>query len=365
MPDAAAGADARIRGIGFNGMVTATASSFDLTPLTEPLSREQVREWRRAHRDIRFGSASPWWGLLIAVPVVIIMMLFVGGMLRSLGERVGFGGVSAFAVLLPLAFLAIAAIAIVGSVVGGRGSTERLMRLVRFCEANGFTFSPRDPDPSYPGLIFHIGRRRHALDHIVRQTPRFLDIGNFRYTTGSGKNQKTRTWGFMALHLDRRVPHMLLDARANNFLGSNLPAAFSRDQVLSLEGDFDQHFTLYCPREYERDALYVFTPDLMAQLIDEAGAFDVEVIDDWMFVYSQTPLRMGDAATLGRLLRIVDTVGAKTVDRTDYYADERVGDRAANLVAPQGARLRRGVPWAVLIVTAVVVVGWIALNFLR
>jgi hypothetical protein len=109
----------------------------------------------------------------------------------------------------------------------------------------------------------------------------------------------------------------------------------------------------------------VFTPDLMALLIDEAGAFDVEVVDDWMFVYAQAPFRMGDAPQLQRMLRIVDTVGATTVDRTDYYADERVGDRRANLVAPQGARLRRGVPWATIIVSVVVVAAWLAMSLVR
>jgi hypothetical protein len=215
-------------------------------------------------------------------------------------------------------------------------------------------------------MVFGIGRRRTAIDHITRSSGRFLDIGNFRYTTGSGKNQKTRTWGFMALHLDRRLPHMLLDARSNDVLGmSNLPVTFSRDQVLSLEGDFDRHFTLFCPSEYERDALYVFTPDLMALLIDEAGAFDVEVVDDWMFVYATTPFRMGDPSTMLRLLRIVDTVGAKAVSQTDRYADERIGNRSVNQVAPKGARLRRGVPWATILIAAVFVAVWLGLNFVR
>lgn len=43
--------------------------------------------------------------------------------------------------------------------------------------------------------------------------------------------------------------------------------------MLSLEGDFDRYFTLYCPGDYERDALYVFTPDLLALLIDESRHF--------------------------------------------------------------------------------------------
>ena len=121
------------------------------------------------------------------------------------------------------------------------------------------------------------------------------------------------------------LPHMVLDATANNglFGTSTLPISFDRAQVLSLEGDFDRYFTLYCPRDYERDALYVFTPDLLALLIDESRHFDVEIVDDWMFVYSATRFDMTDPGTLRRLFRIVDTVGAKTLRQTARYADGR------------------------------------------
>lgn len=341
--------------------MTAT-TSWNVTPLIEPLTREQVRAWRRENRGVRF-SASPWT-VLVVVPTAVIMVVMLAGLPSGITALVSSRGSPMF-VIVALAVAGFAGFTIFGVVRGMIGRTERLMRLVRFAHANGFTFSARDSSPAYPGIIFRIGRERKALDHIARFSPRFLDIGNFQYTTGSGKNKKTRVWGFMALRLDRRVPHMLLDAKANNLLGSNLPAQFSKSQVLSLEGDFDRHFTLYCPREYERDALYVFTPDLMALLIDEAGAFDVEVVDDWMFVYAHKPLRMGDGEQLMRMLRIVDTVGAKAVDRTDYYADERIGDRRVNLVAPQGARLRRGIPWAAVIVAAVSIALWGASVLLR
>jgi hypothetical protein len=98
------------------------------------------------------------------------------------------------------------------------------------------------------------------------------------------------------IQLDRALPHMVLDAVQNDrkILGqrvSNLPARFDLAQRLSREGDFDRYFTLYAPADYERDALYVFTPDLMALLIDEAGSgeggsMDVEIIDDRMYVYA-------------------------------------------------------------------------------
>ena len=138
--------------------------------------------------------------------------------------------------------------------------------------------------------------------------------------------------------------------------GSNLPASFDKSQILSLEGDFDQYFTLYCPKAYERDALYVFTPDLMALLIDNAAPFDVEIVDDWMFVYSAKPFRSTEPAVYQRLFQIVDTVGAKTLSQTDRYVDENIGQFAANIVAPQGARLKRGFSVIGLIVTLGLVV---------
>jgi hypothetical protein len=164
----------------------------------------------------------------------------------------------------------------------------------------------------------------------------------------------------MALHLDRKLPNMVLDSKANNglFGGTNLPAYFDKKQVLSLEGNFNEYFTLYCPQQYERDALYVFTPDLMALLIDNAAPFDVEIVDDWMFVYSQTAFPSTAPGLYQRLFQIVDTVGAKTLTQTDRYVDERVGDFSANFVAPQGQRLKRGISVGAIIFIVLFLAMW-------
>jgi hypothetical protein len=125
--------------------------------------------------------------------------------------------------------------------------------------------------------------------------------------------------------------------------------------VLSLEGDFDRYFTLFCPKQYERDALYVFTPDLMALCIDEVAPFDVEIVDDWMFVYSPRAFRMDDPALLDRLFRIIDVVGSKALRQTSRYHDDKAAvPFPANVVAPSGQRLRRRFPVAAIVILAVV-----------
>lgn len=348
------------------------ARSVDYSALTAPATTEQVRAFRQAAaRDPAYASQSSAVQVIVLVFVfAVIGFLFVGfaGVVVSMVATTaaqGFSLTTAVSLLFPLLFIAAFAIIVVialRGVLGGGGRWERWYRLSTFAAANGLVFSPADANPSYPGAIFTSGRSRVALDHLRTPADRFFDYGNYRYVTGSGKNSTTHNWGFLALSLDRALPHMVLDSRSNNglFGGTNLPTVFSQDQVLSLEGDFDQHFTLYCPREYERDALYVFTPDLMALLIDEAAPFDVEIVDSWMFVYSGTAFDLRQPAAHQRILRIVDTVGAKALARTDRYADERVGGTTVNIVAPEGRRLRRGVSVvAVIAVIAFALVwGW-------
>ena len=133
-------------------------------------------------------------------------------------------------------------------------------------------------------------------------------------------------WGYVAITLDRRLPHLLLDAKANDnsvfgIKTSNLPVDLARDQRLSLGGEFDDKFTLYAPSDYGRDAFYIFAPDLMALFIDRLGTFDVEIIDDTMFVYGSR-FDLLDPRTYEWLLEVVDTVVARTVRRTERYRDD-------------------------------------------
>jgi hypothetical protein len=341
----------------------------DYSPLLTTPTPQEVSAYRTQAR----ASGASWastsvQNIIVGVVVVAfggaIFVPIAGGILVFLAEGLGDG--SPIAIIFLLFFvgaIALVGYAIIRVVVSGGGRWGRWLRMDRFAAANGFVFSPADADPAYPGAIFQNGDSRKATEHFRTTEGRFLDFGNYQYSTGSGKNRTTRHWGFLALKLDRRLPHMVLDSKANNglFGGSNLPATFDKDQILSLEGDFDQYFTLYCPKAYERDALYVFTPDLMALLIDNAAPFDVEIVDDWMFVYSATKFPAAQPAVYQRLLSIVETVGAKTLTQTDLYRDERAAvPFAANIVAPQGTRLKRSISVGavILIVVAALIWGW-------
>lgn len=174
-----------------------------------------------------------------------------------------------------------------------------------------------------------------------------------RRTVTVSAPKRSITLGYFAITLPRRLPHMVLDATRN---GRGMVTRPRAGQALSLEGDFDSHFRLYAPNGYERDALYVFTPDLMALLIDEAGDLDVEIRDNQLIVYRQGGFDLLDPRVRERFAQLRATIGALAWSQSDRYLDDRVpaprllrAGPADNEVGAGGQRLRRKLPKEALI----------------
>lgn len=210
-----------------------------------------------------------------------------------------------------------------------------------FASANSWTYTPRGGAPSFPGSMFDYLQRATVTD--VFQTGSgapgpWSQVGIATGTIGGGQvwpgtggmvsttftTNETATVGYLAIRLERSLPQFVLDSRFNDRGGfSSVIMPIAGGQTISLEGDFDSHFTLYGPVGYETDARYVFTPDLMGLLIDETGDFDVEIVEDMLFVYARGPFDLSSPALWERLGRIRDVVGGKALRQTDRYVDTR------------------------------------------
>ncbi|HRN29735.1 MAG TPA: hypothetical protein PK890_08560 [Terrimesophilobacter sp.] len=351
--------------------------AIDYNPLFEEVDKATLDTFRKQEKSTETVAMT----FVIMIVVALFGFFFVVSAISS--EATGGARPERIALIVAIALTLAAAAFFVYRIIARAGALRRY-RLTKFAVRNGMLYSTTATPPRFQGAIFNVGNARAVYERLWSDTDPAVELGNYRYTTGSGKNKTTHHWSYLALRLPRRLPHMLLDAKGNNSLfGSNLPIRFGRDQRLSLEGDFDEHFTLYCPREYEADALYVFTPDLMALLIDQAANLDVEIMDDWMLVYAKSKLDFSDPHRLSRLLGIVDTVGKKTRSRSARYADDRIlhsaktaeGERVAgaplgaarlshNLIAPNGRRLKSGTPWLIFSFVAVAMIAWFFIRIL-
>lgn len=319
----------------------------DFSALSSEVSRVEARQYR----------GSKWQYLWVACIIIffssIVLNVFIGLTLTS-------------TVSVPPVGVLFIYLAVIGAILFwveryAHARSRQMVRLSRFASDNQMTFGYNEKEPSKAGMIFSHGHSRVIK---ARLSSPAQEIGNYTYATGGGKNRREHHYGYLQLKLPRRLPHMVLDAKKNNFLAmTNLPASFHKDQVLSLEGDFDRYFTLYAPLQYERDALYVFTPDVMQHMIQQGQEFDMEIIDDQLFVYSSRPFALEKQEVLERLFAILSVIGKELSAQTDYYADERVGNRSVNLVAPQGVRLKKGINWVVVAIV-VMYLGFYASGFI-
>ena len=335
------------------------------SPLTDPVDRAGLREYRARLPPSLRPSILPIVGIVLAGGILI---LFAGG-LR--GERLPEPGQW----IASVPYLAIPAILILSAVRSLRKRNgHRQYRLFRFANANGLGYEPLSGPLAWPGMIFDAGK--NAAGHDLVHGPDGLVVGNYRYVTGSGKQRRVHLWGFAALRLGTELPHIVLDAKSNNSVlgSSNLPSPFDRAQRLGLEGDFDRYFALLCPAGYESDALYLFTPDIMARFIDHAAEFDVEIVDDRLYLYSRRDLSTLDPETWVWLWATLDALADK-IARWERWRDGRLGSttviasegaqtivRPPRGVAPAGRRLHRKSHW-IWVVIGLAFVAVFGFNF--
>lgn len=167
---------------------------------------------------------------------------------------------------------------------------------------------------------------------------------------------------YLTTKLPRDLPHLMIDSLRNGSLRSVLPGT----ERMSLEGDFDRHFAVYAPKGYERDALELLTPDVMACLIDYGRHWDVEVVEDRLIVASGKVRGWSDRNEITALLRFSELFGDEIGHQAATYSDPRASHPRSQ-VAVGGQRLRRrSAAWATVIFIAIVaamlafphVLGW-------
>ncbi|TPW76091.1 hypothetical protein [Schumannella soli] len=247
-----------------------------------------------------------------------------------------------------VALIAVTAILVVVSALDFRASNRSVRaqsalraritdRLPEFAERNGMSYLATDPGLWLPHPMFHRrGVENARFEGVLRPpSPRDVVAGTYRAESGQGRERTTIARPLVAIRLDRPLPHIRLESRSGAPFDDRTPG-----QSLSLEGDFDRWFRLYCPRGAEVEALTVLTPDVMAALIDEIPHWRVEIVDDqlllvpWFFTFDAL-----DGEGLRAVFRVIERVGQQFTEQTD-------GPRRTELPPERVRRLRAADrPW--------------------
>ncbi|WP_130505930.1 hypothetical protein [Microterricola gilva] len=367
---------------------TGLEQSLNTDALTRRVRRRDVKRFFRAfsseHPAVgsRLEPAQRFaWGVVVVI-IVIGLFAMAFGVTREIAQ----GAPDMVSQLIGMCavggLMLVAAIVIVWVLVRvtvRRGTPKRHYRLAHFAADNGLSYEPGPTEGDH--VTPWADRGQLTLSRVIRpSSERAVEFANYRLRYGPAGSQDTQFGGYCAVRLATPLPHIVVLAQGGApraLTGLAVPASAQR---LSLEGDFDEHFSLYCPEGYERDALYLFTPDVMARLIDDVHGFDIEIIDDWLFLVNNTEVVTLDPADWVGLMDAVAALGAK-LERWERWRDDRIDQpervpasspqqsalwpaaAGAGVVAKPGQRLRRGklrgfliwfLPMAVLLAAGII-----------
>jgi len=158
-----------------------------------------------------------------------------------------------------------------------------------FGKSIGFTYEKNASVQTASGKLFATGHSQILLDvlsGVYQKTP--MRIFTLRFTIGYGKNSHTYSYTVFEAILNNTVPDILLFSKAHMNAISDW---FGNDETIELEGDFNKYFKLRVPKGYEQEAYQIFTPDVMADLIDKAQNVSFEFIGNRLYIYATKTIK--------------------------------------------------------------------------
>ncbi|MGJ6980885.1 hypothetical protein ACSDQ9_10220 [Aestuariimicrobium soli] len=354
---------------------------FDTTSLEQPMSDDQRRALKARLKSGEFGPRSFEGAWLVVGAVIVIVVVSINVFTLALSPGMT-DGRNSWARFLPLApFLLIGLVVAISRLSKLGGGRDQWLKLALLADRNGLAFRRASDAPSYPGLLFGIGSPRRVVNHLYAREGLFADAGGYRYTTGSGKNRNTHRWNFAAFRLPAPMPHLVLDSRSNDTFGfTNLPVTYASVQQVPIGAPVSDRYRLLAPEGYGQDALYLFPPDALADLMNTPAQYDIEIVDDWLFLYTKDRQDLTDPQTWQMLEQVATGLVSRVADLATRYRDGRLVPPStpanfvpgspeqpapetflgrpqhlgspgtpARAIAPQGQRLRRGFSWGVLV----------------
>ncbi|MFT2751096.1 hypothetical protein [Clavibacter sp. Sh2088] len=310
-----------------------TRARLDTDPLTDRVRwgdlRAFRRGFRRAHPEAEGIGVKARTALMVFLTwdCVLALAAFGGIIVDTLQEGAPDAGEQVLFQTLIASIFAILLVVFGSWVIRSRerrGGYRAHLRLVRFAEANAMTYLPGPMSDGH----FGSARRYFDLTRVMRPTAApGVEFGNHEIVTAGRREGAPRFGGYAMVRLAHEMPHIRVIARRGVVRRAlTMMSRPEREQRLSLEGDFDRHFALYCPAGSERDALYLFTPDVLAVLIDRVRGLDVEVVGDRLLLTSFDDVVTRDPERWRDVIEATTALVAK-VDRWERWRADALEER--------------------------------------
>lgn len=273
------------------------------------------------------------------VVILIAVLLFAAAMLVGLWF-LGRTDILAVAPILGVFVIGYTVLAAVGFVWYSVGLSRRV-KIAAFAWQNGWAYADTLEHTRRPGAAFTRVLRGQERAVVACDDERMPFELGMHHSVSRGQERATvqRPFAFIELPLPSSVPHIVLANKRRSIIPTlGLGRGAAR---MDLEGEFASTFRLIVPEGYQQDALYIFTPDLMARVLDLGAGSEIELVSDRLYVYLPASTRFDRAETMAAAITLAEEFHRRFAARTALYRDDDAGDIAARAGVSVGLRGQR------------------------
>jgi len=206
----------------------------------------------------------------------------------------------------------------------------RILFWKEFAQINGWEYknkydkfiSIQNSPNNESALMFKQGHSQSITNEINGTiNNRNFRIFSYNFSVGYGKSRRTYLYTVFCFKHNGSFPHIYLNSLYNEwdaYPGEKIP----------LPKDFEDKFSLHTPRKYEIEALEIFTPDILMNLIDNDFHYDVEFVNQEILIFTAGQINNFKdlEKNFNKSLELNDLFSKKL----DNFKFEKIGDMPNN-----------------------------------
>lgn len=146
-------------------------------------------------------------------------------------------------------------------------------------EVNGWQYKENSDVSKEPGVMFrqgHSGNISYYIEGVIHG--RQFRIFRYTFTVGYGKATTHYSYIVFAFKFNGSFPHIYLNNKHNAY-------GISTGEKIPLPLEFEKKFSLSAPKKYEIEALQIFTPDVLAKMLDNGFIYDIEFVEQEVLMF--------------------------------------------------------------------------------
>jgi|SRR3989344_1933595 len=191
----------------------------------------------------------------------------------------------------------------------------------QFAARKGWSYEPWSRTSLELGAMFREGEGRE-ISNVVSGPSDGRSVRIFTYTfykkRFGEKNSRTYNYTVFAFKFKGHFPHIYLDRIGN-------PYTIKVGKQISVPVEFKEKFRLSAPEGYEIEALQIFTPELLAFILDSSLKHDVELVNQELLLY--VPGKIDNLDELEKEFSEALTMANKFAPVLDSIQFQRIGDK--------------------------------------